>query len=338
MKTIRWGIIGCGDVAEVKSGPAFQQADGSELVAVMRRNGALARDFAQRHGVAKWCDNADSLIFDPDVDAVYVATPPGAHCDIALRVAASGKPAYVEKPMARTYAECQRMVTEFRNQAQPLFVAYYRRALPRFLKVKEIIEMGRLGDVTGLNYCYTEPLRDTDLTAIPWRYQAEASGGGLFFDLGSHVLDIMDFLFGSLEAVAGIASNQAAAYEVEDNVVMHFRTAAGVSGTASWNFAGDATTDRLTIVGTKGRLDCAVFGNDPVQLQINGQRESFELPHPRHIQQPLIQSIVDELLGRGECPSTGESGARTADVMDRVTENYYGSRALAFWDRLTTRQ
>jgi predicted dehydrogenase len=102
---VRWGIIGCGDVTELKSGPAFQLVPNSTLVAVMRRDGAAAEDYASRHGVEKWYDNADQLIQDKDVDAVYIATPPGAHHDYGLSVCEAGKPAYIEKPMARTHAE-----------------------------------------------------------------------------------------------------------------------------------------------------------------------------------------------------------------------------------------
>lgn len=333
MPVVRWGIIGCGDVAEVKSGPGFQQADGSKLVAVMRRNAARAKDFAARHGVPKWYDDADALIADPDVNAVYVATPPGSHCEYALKVAACGKPAYIEKPMARNREECDEMIAAFRTRGLKLFVAYYRRALPRFIKAKELIDSGALGTLTQVRYVYEEPLRHQQGAPLPWRYAAEAAGGGLFFDLGSHVLDILDFLLGPLIDVAGIAGNRAAAYEVEDNVVMHFRTEAGVPGTASWNFAGFGHHDRIEIVGTKGRIILSVFGNDPLEIDRASNREMFDLPNPPHIQQPLIQTIVNELLGRGSCPSTGESAARTAKVMDVVTQNYYGSRDTGFWNR-----
>src|SRR5437879_730808 len=155
--TIRWGIIGCGDVTEVKSGPGFQLADGSALVAVMRRTAGLAEDYARRHEVPSWYDDVDRLIHDSDVDAVYIATPPGTHLEYALRVCAAGKPAYVEKPMARNHTECVRMVEGFELAGLPLFVAYYRRALPRFLKAKELIESGRLGTVTAVSYRHARP-------------------------------------------------------------------------------------------------------------------------------------------------------------------------------------
>ena len=145
MRTIRWGIIGCGNVTEVKSGPGFQKARNSALVAVMRRNAALAQDYAGRHGVPRWYDDGAALIADPEVDAVYVATPPSSHKGYVLACAAAGKPVYVEKPMALDHGECEEMIAACRAANVPLFVAYYRRALPRFLKVKELIDGGAIG-------------------------------------------------------------------------------------------------------------------------------------------------------------------------------------------------
>ena len=228
---IQWGILGCGDVTEVKSGPALQQVAGSTVVAVMRRTGHLAKDYAQRHHIARWYDRADQLIDDPDVHAVYIATPPGSHLKYALQAAQAGKPVYVEKPMARSHQECQRMVDAFRSGNLPLFVAYYRRALPRFLKAKQIVDAGVLGTITGVQCHYDEPTSsDLDANNLPWRLRATDSGGGLFFDLGSHALDLLDFLLGPLVEVRGLACNRGSCYEVEDSVALCFRTGCGSQG------------------------------------------------------------------------------------------------------------
>ena len=332
--SIRWGIIGCGDVTEVKSGPGFQKAAGSQLVAVMRRNAALAEDYARRHGVPKWHADADALIRDPEVDAVYVATPPGTHCEYALKVCAAGKPAYIEKPMARNASECGRMTKAFAAARLPLFVAYYRRGLPRFLKAKGLIDEGALGELTGVCYQFAEPRHlAVKSDELPWRLTAENAGGGLFLDLGSHTLDILDFMLGPLVDVEGTAANLASPYDVEDVVAMSFRTAAGVPGVASWNFASGVREDTIEITGTNGRMSLSTFGNEPVRLETaNGVRE-FDLPNPPHVAQPLIQTVVDELRGRGTCPSTGETALRTARVMDRALDSYYGGRNDEFWLR-----
>ena len=198
MDRVRWGIIGCGDVTEVKSGPAFQQVPGSELVAVMRRNGELAADYARRHGVPRWYARAEDLVDDKEVDAVYVATPPGSHLELALLACAAGKPVYVEKPMARSFSECRRMVEAFEAAKVPLFVAYYRRALARFRAVRDLVAAGKLGAITGASYRYASPAhRNVATGEPPWRLRPEESGGGLFLDLGSHTLDILDFILGT---------------------------------------------------------------------------------------------------------------------------------------------
>lgn len=332
--SIRWGMIGCGAVTEVKSGPGFQNARDSALVAVMRRDGRRAEEYARRHGVPRWYDDADRLIADGQVDAVYIATPPGAHLEHALRVAGVGKPAYVEKPMARNHAECLRMVEAFAAARLPLFVAYYRRALPRFVKARELIDAGRLGRITGVTSLSAGPVPAPDgRVRTGWHLRAEQSGGGLFIDSGCHTLDILDFLLGPLAEVRGQAANLAGISDVEDAVAMTFRIG-GAPGAAQWNYASAVREDLLQITGTQGRLVLSTFGEEPVRLVgPEGDIASFDLPHPPCVQQPLIQSVVDELLGRGRCPSTGDSAARTSAVMDLALADYYAGRADAFWTR-----
>lgn len=330
--TIRWGIIGCGDVCERKSGPGFQRATGSRLVAVMRRQRALAEDFARRHGVPRFYDDADELVSDPEVDAVYVATPPGTHLEHALRACRAGKPVYVEKPMARTHAECNAMVRAFHAARVPLFVAYYRRALDRFRAVRDAVASGRLGTITGVSYRYAAPQHvGLDPTKLSWRLKAEDAGGGLFLNLGSHTLDLLDFIVGPFVSVCGSAANCASPHDVEDAVAMSFVTHGGVPGTAQWFFAADAREDRIDVFGTEGRVSASTFGDEPVELTVRGEVERVVLPNPAVIQQPLIQTVVDALEGRAECPSTGTSAARTSGVIDRVLASYYGTREGEFW-------
>lgn len=331
---VRWGIIGCGDVTEVKSGPGFQKANGSALVAVMRRNGALAADYARRHGVPRWYDDAAKLVADPEVDAVYIATPPGSHLELAQLVAASGKPCYVEKPMARNASECDAMIATFAAAQQPLFVAYYRRAQARFLKVKDLLSTGAIGHVTGISYRMAMPTPpNADPAAGAWRVDAAVAGGGLLLDVGSHVLDLLDFFFGPLGHIQGQAVRLISTARVEDTVAMTFRTPGNVLGVANWNFASQIKEDVMQLSGTAGRITFSVFGPEPVQVEASGGAQSFDLPYPPHVAQPLIQTVVDELLGRGRCPSTGESARRTSAVMDAVLNEYYGGRNDAFWTR-----
>ncbi len=325
LKEVRWGIIGVGDVCEIKSGPALQQSKGSKLVAVMRRNGAKAKDFAERHGVPKWYDNAEALLTDSEVNAIYIATPPNSHEEYTLRSAALGKPVYVEKPMARTHTECMGMVNACRRADVPLFVAYYRRALPNFLKIKQILDAGIIGDVRYVQIVLNKPLRPDIVGASNdpdnWRILPEVAGGGYFYDLASHQLDALDFFFGPIVEASGSAMNQAGIYPAEDITIGSFRFKNGILGTGVWAFnTGESSNKEVTtIVGSKGQVSFPYFGNHSVTLKVDGEKEEvFRFDISPHIQLNLVQSIVDELRGMGKCPSTGDSGARTNWVMEQI--------------------
>jgi predicted dehydrogenase len=324
MKEIRWGAIGCGDVMEVKSGPAFRKARGSRLVAVMRRNGALAEDYARRHGVPRWYDNAEALIHDDEVDAVYVGTPPSSHKEYALAAARAGKPVYVEKPMALNHGECVEMIEACRRADVPLFVAYYRRALPRFLKVKELLDGGAIGDLRFVSAVLRHPPspKDLDRENPPWRVNPAIAGGGHFCDLASHTLDVLDFLVGPIERAAGFAGNQAGLYAAEDVVTAAFTFASGVQGVGAWCFTTALRRDLIEFVGSRGTIQCPTFADDPVRLVTPEGLEEFAFELPEHVPQPLTQIIVDSLLHGAACPSDGESGARTNWVMDQILKSY----------------
>jgi predicted dehydrogenase len=318
---IRWGIVGCGDVTEVKSGPGFQKAEGAELVAVMRRNGELARDYAERHEVGTWYDDADALIGDPAVDAVYVATPPASHLEYAVRAARAGKPVYVEKPIARNAEEAEAMVEACETAGVPLFVAYYRRGLPRFRRIVELIGGGRIGTVRTVTTQLWQPPAEPGTDG--WRVDPEIAGAGYFADLASHTLDFLDYLLGPVAEVHGYAANQAELYSAEDTVAASFRYESGVLATGLWCFSSATTRDVTEVVGSEGAIRFSSFDTSPLELETADGVEEFAIDNPPHVQQPLIQMVTDELRGRGESPSTGRSALRTARVMDAVLRDFY---------------
>jgi predicted dehydrogenase len=320
---IRWGIIGAGDVCEVKSAPAMNLIAGSRLVAIMRRNAEKAKDYAERHGVPKWYDNADQLINDPDVNAIYISTPPGSHELYTLKAAQAGKPVYVEKPMARTYRECLSMIDACKKANVPLFTAYYRRMLPNFHKIRDLLNDKAIGDIRYvsifLNSTASADIAKVDKNSYNWHVIPEISGGGYFYDLAGHQLDILDFLFGPIREAHGFAANQAGLYPAEDIVIGSFQFESGLMGQGTWCFTTSDISDKeeITIAGSKGRIVCSCFGDHSVTLEQEGkEKQLMTFNIPKHIQQPLIQTIVDELLGKGQCPSTGISGARTNRVME----------------------
>nr|WP_322623261.1 Gfo/Idh/MocA family oxidoreductase [uncultured Flavobacterium sp.] len=321
-KVVRWGIIGCGDVTERKSGPAYQKTEGFELKAVMRRDADKAADYAKRHNVEKFYADADALINDPEIDAVYIATPPDTHKYYALKVAEAGKPCCIEKPMAPTWQECMDITTAFDEKQLPLFVAYYRRSLPRFIKVKELIEQGRIGDVHHIHWHLTKTPSPIDLSGeYNWRTDAAVAAGGYFDDLASHGLDLFVHFFGDVVQANGISVNQQGLYSAKDAVAASWLHVNGVTGTGSWNFGTFKREDEVSIYGSKGTIKFAVFEEVPVSITDDHGVEELTIEHPENIQLYHVQNMRDHLEGKTIHPSTGHTGAHTSWVLDTILGN-----------------
>lgn len=323
MKQIKWGFIGCGEVTEKKSGPAFGQIEGSSVVAVMSRNGAKARAYAERHGIARWYDDAQQLIDDEEVNAVYIATPPSSHATYAIMCMAAGKPCYVEKPLAASYEDCIRVNRISEQTGVPCFVAYYRRYLPYFQRVKEILAQGEIGKVLTVQLQFAVPPRDLDYSAsqsLPWRLQPDISGGGYFYDLAPHQIDMMQYLFGNIIRAHGYPTNRVHLYKAEDTISASFIFDSGISGSASWCFVGheSSKTDRIFVIGDRGTLAFSVYNYEPIHLT-NGQgTQSILVSNPQCLQLPIIASVVSHLQGNGVCEATSISTTPTNWVMDRI--------------------
>jgi predicted dehydrogenase len=329
-KMISWGIIGCGNVTEVKSGPAFNKVPGSKLVAVMRRNAELAEDYARRHKIPSFYSSASELINDKNVNAVYIATPPGSHAKYAIEVIKAGKPVYIEKPMATSYKECVEINKAAEKYNVPVFVAYYRRCLPGFVKVRELIESGSIGNVKIIHLqLFKAPSEDERNKKTSWRVDPEIAGGGHFFDLASHQLDYLDFLFGPVQSVKSIVLNQAGLYKAEDFVTSDFVFKNNIIATGTWcfNLSVETNRDQIEIIGEKGSISFSTFSFDPLVLINASGRQEFENERPEHVQYNLIEKIVQALHGKGESPSTGISGSRTSWVLDEVVKEFYGKKS-----------
>jgi predicted dehydrogenase len=321
-KSVNWGMIGVGDVTRKKSAPSFNKIDHSALVAVGNRSPEKAKKFAEEHGILKVYDDPAKVIGDPDVDAVYIATPPDVHPEYALKVIEAGKPVYIEKPMARTYKECLQINEAADRNNVPVFVAYYRRSLEYFQKVKETLDAGKLGRIYTLHIEQHFAARKEDFgrESPPWRIVPEISGGGYFHDVGCHALDIIFFLFGDPLSATGRAANLAGIYEPEDTVSAVVHLPGELLLTGNWSFVVPEAhqSDRVRITGEHGTLSFSIFSFEPIHLEIRGKSGTISAATPEHIQMPFIQSIVDQLTGTGTCPSTGKTAALTSRVMEEI--------------------
>lgn len=316
---MRWGIIGCGAVTEVKSGPPYQQTKDFQLIAVMRRDEEKAEDYAKRHGVPKFYSKAEDLIGDPEVDAVYIATPPDTHKHYALMVAEAGKPCCVEKPMAPSYADSLEIYNVFSERKLPLFVAYYRRSLPRFLKIKEWLDKGEIGDVRHIRWHLSKPPSTEDLDkTYNWRTDGEIAPGGYFDDLASHGLDLFSFYLGDIENAFGVSTNQQKLYTAKDAIAACWIYKNGVTGEGSWNFGTYERVDNVEIIGSTGKISFPVFDEGDVVLSNEKGTQNLFIDHPKHVQQFHVENIRAHLMENREHPSTGKSGLHTSWIMDKI--------------------
>tara|TARA_B110000208_G_scaffold118678_1_gene145207 strand:+ start:54 stop:1040 length:987 start_codon:yes stop_codon:yes gene_type:complete len=322
-KNIRWGIIGCGNVTELKSGPAYQKTVGFELIAVMRRTPKMAEDYAERHGVEKYYTDADALINDPDVDAVYIATPPDTHKFFGLKVVAVGKPCCIEKPLSTNHTDSLAIYNAFNAKKIPLFVAYYRRTLPRFLKIKSWIDKGKIGTVRHIQWQLCKTASEEDLSGeYNWRTDAKVSPGGYFDDLASHGLDLFCYLFGEVAEAAGISLNQQKLYTAKDAVTGYWLHDNDITGMGNWNFGSHKSEDKVTIYGSLGTIQFSVFDDQPIQLKTEKGDETLNILHPENVQLHHVEQMRDQLLNPLRThPSSGQTGAHTSWVMDKILGN-----------------
>ena len=321
MKKINWGIIGCGDVTEVKSGPAFNKVKNSKLIAVMRRNAEKAKDYALRHNVPKWYTNANDLINDPDVNAIYVATPPSSHEEYALAAFRAGKPVYVEKPMARDAASAGRMVKEANEKNLKLSVAHYRNAQPIFNKIKQLLNEKAIGDVRFVNSELYKPSLSAEELSVPktaWRVDPNIAGGGLFHDLAPHQFGLMYYFFGEPGTISGIALNQAGLYNADDIVAGNilFKDSVVFNGIWCFNVSKEDEKDNCRIFGERGTISFTFFNQRDVILTVDGKQETFSFETLQHVQQPMIEKVVEYFLNEGPNPCSGEQGVVVMKLID----------------------
>jgi predicted dehydrogenase len=323
MKIIKWGFIGCGEVTEKKSGPAFNEVDGSMIEAVVSRDEQKSRSYAERHHINKWYTDAQELIDDPDVNAIYIATPPSSHATFAIMSMKAGKPVYVEKPLAASYEDCSRINRVSENTGVPCFVAYYRRYLPYFQKVKNIVSNGEIGTVINVQIRFAVPPRELDYNSsknMPWRLQPDIAGGGYFYDLAPHQLDLLQNMFGVITQADGICANRGGLYKTEDTLSACFKFESGLPGSGSWCFVAheSAKEDRIDIIGDKGLISFSVFNYDPILLHTSDGTKSIVVPNPTYVQLPLIRNVIEHLQNISTCECDSVSATPVNWAMDRI--------------------
>lgn len=319
-KIIRWGIIGVGDVCELKSGPGFYKAPNSQLSSVMRRNREKAKDYAARHNVALWYDNANAMLENPDVDAIYIATPPAQHKEYAIAALNAGKNVYIEKPVTLNAAECDAIIAAEKTSGKKACVAHYRRYVPCFMKVAELIRNGAIGDVLLVQLDMLQPAKSAIITETHdnWRVNPGLSGGGLFHDLSPHQLDLMIYWFGSVVHASGFGYNQRKFNVADDCVHGWAKFSSGVVLQGRWHYAvaHSQTRDLCEIIGTAGKVSINFFGQQVIRLSNAEGEQELIIPNPQHIQQPMIEQVNSYFRNERDNPCSVSEAKAVMELID----------------------
>jgi 1,5-anhydro-D-fructose reductase (1,5-anhydro-D-mannitol-forming) len=317
---VRWGIIGCGDVCEVKSGPAFSKVPNSTLVAVMRRDAEKAKDYASRHHVPKYYSDAQLLIDDHEVNAIYIATPPAQHEEYAIKAMAAGKPVYIEKPLALNADSSLRIYNAALKTEVPASGAYYRRGLPLFNKVKSLLSENKIGTVKLVLINTFQAVDKNIITKTPdnWRVNPALSGGGYFHDLSPHQLDLMYWFFGKPIDIRGRSLNQDKKYDAPDVTSLEIIFPGNIlfQGIWAFNVNGASVTDSCEIIGDKGALKFSFFTGTKLEVKTTELTKIIEFTNPPNIQLPMIDKVVRYFRGEGENPCSVDDALVSMQMMD----------------------
>ncbi|MEO8471497.1 MAG: Gfo/Idh/MocA family oxidoreductase [Chryseolinea sp.] len=318
---VKWGIIGCGDVCEVKSGPAFGKVEGSSLEAVMRRDASKAADFAKRHHVRLSYADAGMLIDNPQVNAIYIATPPESHEKYAIEAMRAGKPVYIEKPVSTSSASCKRILEASSKFQIPCVVAHYRRELELFKRIRKMVVSGAIGKVRLITLNLYHPPKVEGISEN-WRVDPSLSGGSLLYDLGPHQLDILFWIFGTPHSVNTSSINQGKYYTAADitSITAVFDKDIFFQGVWSFNIPAHEKRDSCKIIGESGSLEFPFFSSftsAKLVVNQNGAASIEEFTFPAHIQEPMIQQVVRYFQGHRGNPCGLDEALVTLQMIEK---------------------
>jgi predicted dehydrogenase len=315
---VRWGIIGCGDIVRKRVAAAIRDEPRSRLLAACRRDEGQLRNFCQAFSVERAYTRAADLLADPDIDAVYIATPVHLHLPQTLAAARAGKHVLVEKPMARSVAECDQMIAACRARGVRLEVAYYRRFYPMVRRIKELAAAEEIGQPLAVH-----AVTSTQFALKPgdegyWRVIRDEGGGGALMDIGSHRLDLFLDLFGDVRDVKAQTDTLLGSYEAEDFATVLLRFQCGVHGTLQCIFGMDWVADDFIVLGTRGRLVASPLNGDRLLVDRGQERRVESHPPPANLHGPLVADFVSAICEGRDPLVTGEEGRRTNEIMERA--------------------
>lgn len=314
--TVRWGIIGCGDIARKRVAHAIQIDTGSELLAACRRNEAELNKFCDAFRVPRAYTSAEQVLADEELDAVYIATPVKDHRSQTIAAAQAGKHVLCEKPMALHAGECDEMIAACRENNVQLGVAYYRRFYPSVLRMKELLAAGEIGTPLSVGVVCSTPFGMTPDDDGYWRVIPESGGGGSLMDIGSHRINLLLDMFGEVAGLKSLCGTVAADYESENLATVLFEFQSGMHGALSCVFGTPVDPDEFSILGTAGRLHIAPLNGKDLIVETAAGRRVEELPPHENLHAPLVADFTAAIADDRPPLVTGEEGRAVTAVMD----------------------
>jgi len=320
MRRVRWGLIGCGDIARRRVAPALRDLPNCELVAVSRARADLAESFAGEFGARRWYGDWRQLIADEEVEAVYVATPVHLHAEQTIAAAEACKHVLCEKPLAMSVAECDRMIEACETSGVRLGVAYYRHFYPAVERIKAVLGSGEIGRPVVAQVNAFERFDPDPSHPRRWLIEKRLSGGGPMFDFGCHRIEVLIYLFGPVERVKSLVGNVVFEREVEDTASALLRFEGGTQAVLSVTHGAREPQDTLRVFGSEGSIHADVLNEGEIRI-INADGERVEaLPPHANLHQPLIDDFARAVLGGRDPLVGGPVGREVA----RVEEEIYG--------------
>ena len=319
---LNWVVVGIGDISTRRVIPAIRSEPRSRLY------GVVTRDKSKGGGVADhvW-DNLDDALADPQIDAVYIATPVALHAPQSIKALQAAKHVLCEKPAAMNYAEASEMVRVAGESGKLLGVAYYRRLYPKVQRARELLAQGTIGQpvLAEANSHTASPAHGSFRS---WLLDPKLAGGGPLFDVASHRIDLMNYLFGKPVRVTGMRSNAVFDWPIEDNATALIEYESGIRAIVDVRWHSDVVRDQFRILGTKGELNL-----DPLSApELTYPGGSDHLPAHANLHFPMIENFVAAVLDGALLVSSGESAIWT----DWVTERVYCPDAALFGSQSTS--
>ena len=332
MDFINWGLIGFGNVVKNNLNGLPFNTQKSKVYAFHQRNSNEAVINKEKYDIDKFYPNISDLLLDKNVNAIYICTPPGLHFKYAKLCCEYNKPTYIEKPFARNYLEVCQIVEYFKEKNIPLWIAHYKRTLPKFIQVKSIINNNIIGKITNVTY-FCERAFSSSLLNHKWLYNIELSGGGRFFDIAPHLIDLLVFFLGNFESVYSVVSNNCQHYNTEDVVSFNFKTSSNVIGTVNFNFISSRRFDLMTIYGTEGNISFSLEGGGDINLVSKYKTKTYSFSEPLIYEKNMIEAINTELLenkfNNNICH--GSDAIETYRIIDLILNDFYNGRNREFW-------